>query len=136
MVNMSNAWITIEPQPPKDSQSFPDFVLELGSPSNRFSSIADGDWILVVTAGGEFTRVGRVLRSRVDAVSTTFYFESVLTASERIATTGLPVPQTDSIVRLQWSVFVENLKKLTDKTLMIYVQLMIRRISGSCSNSR
>lgn len=114
---MSNAWIAIEPQPPKDSQPFPDFVLEFGGPPSRFSSIADGDWILVVTAGGEFIRVGRVLRSRIDADSTTFYFESLLAANERIATTGLPVPQTDSIVRLQWSTFVEALKQLADKDI-------------------
>ena len=36
MVNMRNAWIAIESQPTKDSQPFPDFVLELGGPPSRF----------------------------------------------------------------------------------------------------
>ena len=114
---MRNAWIVIEPQPPKDFQPFLDFVLELSGPPSRFSTIADGDWILAITPGGEFTRVGRVLRSRVDTASRTFYFESLLSARERIAAIDLTLPQTDSIVRLQWSTFVEAVKKLTDKNV-------------------
>ena len=120
MINTCNAWIAIEPHPPKGSPSFSDCVLELDGSPKLFSAIADGDWILAVTPKADFTRVGRVLRLRTDTDSTTVYFDRMLTPTDRVGvgTAGLTMPKSDSVSRLQWSAFAAVIEKLTGRNVV------------------
>lgn len=53
-------------------------MIALNSSPDRFSAIAQDDWILVVTATGEFVRAGQVLRLRTSVNSTIVYFARLL----------------------------------------------------------
>ena len=108
-----NAWIAIERQP--STSGAPSLSLP-GAPSLH-STIAEDDWILVVTPGADFIRTGRVLRLRAELDHTTVCFDRLLVAVEPVAigTAGLSLPESGSVSRLQWNAFADALPKLTGK---------------------
>ena len=118
-MNTRNAWIAIELQTPTDTPSDPSFTIALSGSSNLLSTIAENDWIVVVTPAGDFVRTGRVFRCRADTNGTTVYFDRLLAANEpiEIASAGLSLPENGFADRLQWNAFAEALPKLGGKTV-------------------
>lgn len=117
--NTHNAWIAFDSDngEPSVDIPYPKFVLRLSGEQNLFAAISEGDRILMTRPDGQFTRVGRVLRLRSNTESTTIYFDSLLAVDSAVslATTGLALPSSDSVNRVQWADFVEGLTKLTNK---------------------
>ena len=134
MTSTRNAWIAIDTQSSTDSTALPGCMLELGGSPNLYSSMAEDDWILIVTPNGDFIRTGRVLRIRTGADITTAYFDRLLIVDKpvTIETAGLSMPKTGSFSRLQWNVFAEALPKLAGKTVddvpLIDDQVYIREL--------
>lgn len=114
----ANAWIALDVSVASGDISYPEFALILNGAPHLFSAIAEGDWVLIAKPGGNFARVGRVLRLRPDIEHTTAYFDKLLQADGKITITssGLSLPASGSIGRLQWEDFVGGLAKLTSKT--------------------
>ena len=129
-----NAWIAVDKDTLSCEFPYPAYVLELDGEGRLFSAITEGDWVIVATSVGEFTRVGRVLRLREDTRNTTIYFDSLFTADGALSleSAGLALPTSGSVGRLQWSDFVNGLSKLTSKKLddvpLIQHQAYIREL--------
>ena len=117
MENTRNAWIAFDSGEPSVDIPYPQFVLRLSGEQNLFAAISEGDWILMARPDGEFTRVGRVIRLRSDTESTTIYFDSLIAIDSAVSieTTGLTLPSSGLVSRVQWADFVEGLTKLTSK---------------------
>ncbi len=135
MVNTASAWIAIEHPSSNNNPVFPGCTLALNGSPALFYAIAQYDWIIVVTPDGELSRVGQVLRLRIDSDKTTIWFDRLLSASERgeatIAAAGLTPPES-ALSRLQWDIFTTVLETLTGKTvddaLLIENQAYIREL--------
>jgi hypothetical protein len=116
-VSKANAWLAIEPDRASEFP-YPQFAIELTGDGKLYAAVTEGDWLVVATASGDVTRVGRVLRARSDLPRTTIYLDRLLAVAEGTAleTAGLARPATGSVTRLQWSDFVVALQKLTGGT--------------------
>ncbi|MGJ3258018.1 MAG: DISARM system helicase DrmA [Rhodospirillales bacterium] len=114
----ANAWVAVDLDELRGEFPYPEFVLTLEGAPHLFSAIAEGDWVLIAEPGGNFARVGSVLRLRSDIEHTTIYFDKLIQAESEaaIAPAGLSLPASGSISRLQWEDFVGGLVKLTGKT--------------------
>jgi hypothetical protein len=96
-----NAWIAIDHGLGIDPRLAP-YTLALKGERSLYEAIAEDDWVLVVNPIGEVVRVGRVLRTRSDLETTTFYFDRLLMVrtAGSLADVGLTLP-TGSTSRLR-----------------------------------
>ncbi|MBU9359841.1 DISARM system helicase DrmA [Burkholderia multivorans] len=118
MTKRTNAWIAIDHGLGTDHRLAP-YILVLNGDQSLYQAIEEDDWVLVLNPAGGITRVGRVLRVRSDLETTTLYFDrmSAVTEPVSIGLTALTPPSSGSIVRVQWTDFVEALPKALHKTI-------------------
>jgi hypothetical protein len=116
---VANVWLLVEPGRQSFEFSYAKFAIELVGERRLYSALDKGDWIVVAAASGELTRVGRVMRVRSDLEKTILYFDRLLSVDRGtpLAAAELAMPAAGSIMRLQWSVFIAALPKLTGGTL-------------------
>lgn len=115
----ANAWLLVDHGRQSSVFAYPQFAVELDGERKLHAALAEDDWLAVVAASGDVTRIARVLRIRSDLERTTFYFDRLLTVDEGTAlgAAGLALPATGSMTRVQWRDFVAALPKLTGGTL-------------------
>ncbi|KXJ47708.1 DISARM system helicase DrmA [Marinobacter sp. Hex_13] len=118
MTKASNAWIAIDNGLFAASTLAP-YTLWLNGERSLYQSIVDDDWILILSAAGYITRVGKVLRLRSDLESTTIYFDRMLMVDMPvpIGHTTLTPPASSSVRRIQWTDFLEALPKALHKSI-------------------
>ena len=114
----ANAWIAVDNGVGADRRFAP-YILALMDERALFQAIKEDDWVLVLSPAGDITRVGRVLRVRPDLVTTTLYFDRLLSVIEPvpIGITSLTPPTSGNVGRVQWTDFVEALPKALQKTI-------------------
>lgn len=114
----TSAWIAIDHGIGIDS-ALADFMLLLKGPRSLYPAVKDDDWVLVLDADNDITRVGRVLRMRSDLDATTLYLDRLLRVDPgvSIGATSLSPPTSGSVVRVQWTDFVEALSTTLHKTV-------------------
>lgn len=61
MTTTPNAWMVIDHDLSADPALAP-YTLQLNGEHSLYQAIADDDWVLILNAAGNVTRVGRVLR--------------------------------------------------------------------------
>jgi hypothetical protein len=112
-----NAWLVVEPDRLSEFR-YPQFAIHLDGDGKLYTAVTEGNWLVVATATGAVTRIGRVLRVRSNLSKTTIYFDRFLSLGSSIAlgAAGL-APTKGPLTRLQWSEFVAALPKLTGGTL-------------------
>ena len=76
MTKTRNAWIIVEADE-ATSSFWPAYTAVLPGDGKTLTTIAEGDGVIVADNAGNVARVGRVLRSRSDIMSTTVYFDRV-----------------------------------------------------------
>jgi Helicase conserved C-terminal domain len=110
----ANAWLGKEPDRQCVEFPYPQFAVELSGERKLYTTLAEGDWLLLTDESGEATRLGCVLRVRSDLKSTVIYFDRLRAAAtgSTLAAAGLAHSATSSMTRLQWSEFVAALPKL------------------------
>ena len=108
----TNAWIAVD-NGVGACRRFAPYILALMGERALFQAIDEDDWVLVLSPAGDITRVGRVLRIRSDLVTTTLYFDRLLSVIEpvSIGITSLTLPTSGNVGRVQWTDFVEALPK-------------------------
>ncbi|GBL39623.1 hypothetical protein EMGBD2_08810 [Nitrospirota bacterium] len=113
-----NAWIAIDHGGGNDP-TLADFILSLKGPRSLYPGVIDEDWVLVLNAGNDITRVGRVLRTRSNLDATTLYLDRLLLVDPNVSigVTSLSPPTSGSVVRVQWIDFVETLSKTLHKSV-------------------
>lgn len=113
-----NAWIAIDHGLAVDLTLAP-YTLRLKGERLLYQAIADDDWVLILDATGQITRVGRVLRVRSDLETTTIYFDRILLIDPAVSIglTSLTPPSSGSVGRIQWTDFLESLPKALHKTI-------------------
>lgn len=113
-----NAWIAIDYGVSNDT-TLADFMLSLKGPRSLYPRVLDDDWVLVLNADNDITRVGRVLRTRLDLEATTLYLDRVLLVDPgvSIGSTSLPPPTSGTVARVQWTDFVTALSSALHKTI-------------------
>ncbi|MGK0417284.1 MAG: hypothetical protein ACJAST_002377 [Halopseudomonas sp.] len=118
MTKASNAWIAIDNGFFAASTLAP-YTLWLNGERSLYKSIVDDDWILILSAAGYITRVGKVLRLRSDLESTTIYFDRILMVDMPvpIGHTTLTPPASGGVRRIQWTDFLEALPKALHKSI-------------------
>jgi hypothetical protein len=111
----ANAWLLVDSGRKSSIFTYPQFAVELDGEGKLYAAVAEGDWLVVVAASGDVTRVGRVLRVRSDLKTTTFYFDRLrlVDARSTLATAAFALPARGSMTRLQWNDFIAALPKLT-----------------------
>lgn len=114
----ANAWIVVD-NGVGAGRRFAPYILALMGERALFQAIEEDDWVLVLSPAGDITRVGRVLRIRSDLVTTTLYFDRLLSVIEpvSIGITSLTPPTSGNVGRVQWTDFVEALPKALQKTI-------------------
>ena len=114
----ANAWIAVDIGVGADRRFAP-YTLALKGERALFQAIEENDWVLVLSPAGEITRVGRVLRIRSDLVTTTLYFDRLLSVIKpvSIGITSLTPPSSGSVGRIQWTDFVETIPKALQKSI-------------------
>lgn len=114
----TSAWIAID-HGIVTNPSLVDYLLILQGPRAIHQTIEKDDWVLVLRAGGDVTRVGRVLRLRSDLHMTTLYFDKLSTIAlpVSLSVTSLNPPTSGNTCRVQWTDFVEALSKVLHKTI-------------------
>ncbi len=114
----ANAWIAVDTGVGAERRFAP-YILALMGERALFQAIEEDDWVLVLSPAGDITRVGRVLRIRSDLVTTTLYFDRLLSVIEpvSIGITVLTPPTSGNVGRVQWTDFVEALPKALQKTI-------------------
>jgi ribosomal protein L24E len=114
----ANAWIAVDNGVGADRRFAP-YILALMGERALFQAIEEDDWVLVLSPAGDITRVGRVLRIRSDLVTTTLYFDRLLSVIESVSIgiTSLTPPTSGNVGRVQWTDFVEALPKALQKTI-------------------
>lgn len=132
---MTNAWIAIDSDPPSNATR-PPYTLRLKGDRSLYHAIADDDWVLILSAVGLITRVGRVLRVWSDLETTTIYFDRMLLVDPAvpISLTSLTPPSSGSVGRVQWADFLESFPKALHKTIAKRRPSRIRPISENCCN--
>ena len=118
MTTTPNAWMVIDHDLSADPALAP-YTLQLNGEHSLYQAIADDDWVLILNAAGNVTRVGRVLRLRSDLETTTIYFDRVLLVEPAVSIglTSLTPPSSGSVGRIQWTDFLESLSKALHKTI-------------------
>lgn len=115
-----NAWIAIDDDLSTDRRLAP-YILVLDGGQSLYSAIAVEDWVLVLNAMNEISRIGRVLRIRSDLANTTLYFDRLLSVDPNISTetedSKLKSPSSGKVSRIQWSDFVEYISKTLQKSI-------------------
>ena len=108
----ATAWIAID-RGDKTGISSPQFTLVLEGQRQTYQAIKEGDWLLVLSSGAEVIGIGRLLRLRSDTERTTLYFDKFQRVDTQVnaAGSGLALPSSGSIGRLQWTDFVEFLPR-------------------------
>ena len=114
----ANSWIAID-HGLSDDLALAPYTLRLKGERSLYQAIADDDWVLILNTAGHITRVGRVLRVRSNLETTTIYFDRMLLVDTpvSIGLTSLTPPSAGSIVRIQWTDFLESLPKALHKTI-------------------
>jgi hypothetical protein len=111
-----SAWVAIDPGLVSDARLAP-YVLVLDGDRDRYQALATDDWVVILNAARRVTRVGRILRIRSDARTTTLYFDRVSVVdpdtSAEIATFGQPT--AGRVSRIRWEDFEGELPKLMHK---------------------
>lgn len=79
-----NAWIAIDHGGGNDP-TLADFILSLKGPRSLYPGVIDEDWVLVLNAGNDITRVGRVLRTRSNLDATTLYLDRLLLVDPNVS---------------------------------------------------
>ena len=113
----TNAWIVVDAGLALDTALAP-YILTLKGARTLYQAIAENDWVLVIDAKADITRVGRLQRIRSDQETTTLYFEKILSLKPIIAlsVTSLSSP-SGGVGRVQWASFTEALQKALQKTI-------------------
>lgn len=115
---LPNAWIAIDHGVSIDP-TLADFILVLNGPCSLYPGVEEEDWVLVLNADNDITRVGRVLRMRSNLNNTTLYLDRLLRVDPgvSIGSTSLSPPTPGSVVRVQWIDFVTALSSAFHKTI-------------------
>ena len=118
MTKTASAWIAIDHELDGDPRQIP-YILILNGQRSSYEAIVAEDWVLILSASGHMTRVGRVLRLRSDLKVTKLYFDRMSQVEPRVAvgSTSLSPPSSGSVGRVQWTDFVETLAQLLGKTI-------------------
>ena len=113
-----SAWVAIDPGLVSDARLAP-YVVVLDGDRDRYQALATDDWVVILNAARRVTRVGRILRIRSEARTTTLYFDRVSVvgrdASAEFAAFGQPT--AGRVSRIRWEDFVGELPKLVQKPL-------------------
>ena len=113
-----NAWIAINHGLAAERTLTP-YTLQLKGEHSLYQAIVDDDWLLVLNTAGHITRVARVLRIRSDLENTTIYFDrmQLVDPAVSIDLTSLTPPSSGSLVRIQWTDFLDSVPKVLHKTI-------------------
>ncbi len=100
----ANAWTALDVGVASGDIPYPEFALIRNGAPHLFSAIAEGDLVLAAEPGGNFARLGRVLRLRSDIEHSMVYFDKLLQAESEvmIASAGLSLPASGSVGRRIW----------------------------------
>mgnify|MGYP000002791432 CR=1 FL=1 len=114
MTKTRNAWIIVEADD-AISSFWPAYTAVLPGDGRTLTTIAEGDGVIVADNAGNVARVGRVLRSRSDILSTTVYFDRVAegTADASLTAAGLTLPASGGAARIQWDDFQAVVPRVT-----------------------
>lgn len=108
-----SAWVAIDPGLVSDARLAP-YILVLDGDRDCYQALATDDWVVIVNAAGRVTRVGRILRIRSDARTTTLYFDRVSAggadALAEIASFGQPT--AGGVRRIRWEDFESEVPKV------------------------
>ncbi|KAA1054429.1 DISARM system helicase DrmA [Azospirillum argentinense] len=117
--NAANAWLVFGGRTNRTSFPYPQFAVELDGERELYMAIAEGDWLLVVDATANVTRVARLSRVRSDLEHTTLYLDRLLVVGTPVflSALGFTLPAKGAVARLQWTDFVAGLPKLGVGTL-------------------
>lgn len=113
-----NAWIAID-NVLNSNIPFARYTLKLAGSRSVYQAISGGDWVLIIDAKMQISRVGRILRIRSDLISTTVFLDRMLVVSPVVSlgSTGLIPPSKGSVGRIQWTDFAETLPRVLNTTL-------------------
>ena len=98
MTKTASAWIAIDHGLNGDPGLTP-YILTLTGQRSSYGAIAAEDWVLILSASGDVTRVGRVLRLRSDLEVTKLYFDrmSHIEPLVTVGSTSLSPPSSGSV---------------------------------------
>ena len=113
-----NAWIAVD-HGVAAAPALTPYTLHLKGEHSLYEAIASEDWVLILDTAGHITRVGRVLRLRSNLETTMIYFDRMLLVDSVVSIdhTSLTPPSSGSVVRIQWTDFLESLPKALHKTI-------------------
>lgn len=119
-VNPINYWLMGESSSHAEDSRFAKYTIDLQGNPTLFTSITEGDWVIISRSSGEVTRIGRILRKRSNLSATTFYFDRVLSLNgeKNLSSIGLSLSSSNAVSRAQTENFLNAAQKLLGKSLI------------------
>ncbi|MCZ4262300.1 DISARM system helicase DrmA [Limimaricola sp. G21655-S1] len=108
-----SAWIVQEQKVQLDGFAFPAFAFRLNGDPKLRSGLSIGDWVIFVGGTWNVTRLGRVMRVRLDRDGLTVYLDRFQGLEKPISASsiGLSSPAKGDVSRLAWDDFEAAVSK-------------------------
>lgn len=106
-----NSWVAREPVLPDLRSLAQRYGVSFEVPPASIADVQPNDWFVLMDAGSNITRIGRVARIRSQIARSTVYFDRMLTAPNGfVGSAGIMPPKASLPTRTPWKEFAEAIK--------------------------